>query len=142
MTTQSLPQTRQAVDTLLELIAAARAGEAAHLYAADALLDATVPGCRFQKRGPAAIAAVWASWFDAPGSFEELDRVPTPDGEVVRYLVASVDEGGAFAAHHCHLLTFDDVSGLVVRHQVWCGGRWHADRRQEMAEAQRREPSA
>jgi hypothetical protein len=140
MTTHTPSRTHQAVDRLLDLISTGRAGEGADLYAADALLDATVPGWRFQKRGGAAIAAVWASWFDEPGRFEELDRAPTPDGELVRYLVASEEDGRAFAAHHCHLLTLDEVSGLIVRHQVWCGGRWYADRLQEMAEAQRREP--
>lgn len=140
MTTQTPSQTRQAVDRFLELVTAGRGGEAADLYAAGALLDATVPGWRFQKRGGAAIATVWASWFDEPGSFEELDRSVTPDGEVVRYLVIGVDEGTPFAAHHCHLLTLDGESGLIARHQVWCGGRWYPDRLQEMAEAQRQEP--
>jgi hypothetical protein len=140
MTTQTSLRTSPTLDRLLELIAAGRGRDMGELYASDALLDATVPGWRFQKRGGAAIAAVWASWFDEPGRFEELDRAPTPDGEVLRYLVASEEDGRAFAAHHCHLLTLDEASGLIVRHQVWCGGRWYADRLQEMAEAQRREP--
>jgi hypothetical protein len=132
--------TSTAVDRLLELIAAGRGADAAELYAPHALLDATVPGWRFQKRGPEAISAVWSGWFEGEGAFEEMDRMPTADGEVVRYLQTGVDETGPFAAHHCHIITLDKVTGLIVREQVWCGGRWYADRRAEMEEAQRREP--
>jgi len=127
------------VNRLLDLIAAGRGEEAAGLYATDAVLDATVPGWRFQKHGGAAIADVWAGWFDAPGELQELERVATPDGEVVSYLQVAVDGGTTFAAHHCHLLALDPGSGLVRRHLVWCGGRWSTDRLQEMAEAQRAE---
>ena len=140
MTTQAPSRTRQAVDRLLELIAAGRAGEAADLYAADALLDATVPGWRFQKRGGSAITSVWANWFAEPATFEEMDRTQAQDREVVRYLAAGTEDGRAFKVNHCHILTLDGATGLIVRHQVWCGGRWYADRLQEMAEAQAREP--
>jgi hypothetical protein len=128
-----------AVDRLLDLIAAGRGGDAAGLYAPEAVLDATVPGWRFQKHGGAAIAGVWAGWFDAPGELQELERVATPDGEVVSYLQTAVDEGAPFAAHHCHVLALDPASGLVRRHLVWCGGRWSADLIEEMAQAQRAE---
>jgi hypothetical protein len=77
-----------------------------------------------------------------PGTFEEMDRTRTPGTEVVRYLVSIVEDGKAFAAHHCHILTLEGTTGLIVRHQVWCGGRWYAERLQEMAEAQGRENAA
>jgi hypothetical protein len=126
-----------AVDRLLDLIATGRGGDAADLYAPDAVLDATVPGWRFQKHGGTAIAGVWEGWFDAPGELQELERTATPDGEVVSYLQTAVDEGTPFAAHHCHVLALDPASRLVRRHLVWCGGRWSEGRLQEMAEAQR-----
>jgi hypothetical protein len=130
--------TAAAVDRLLELVAGGRGADAADLYVAEALLDATTPGWRFQKHGGPAISAVWSGWFAEPGTLEELERLPTPDGEVVSYLVKGTEEDGrTFAARHCHVLTVDPGSGLIARHKVWCGGRWYADRLAEMAEAQR-----
>jgi hypothetical protein len=140
MTTYSRQVAHTTVDRLLELIAAGRGGDTGQLYATDAVLDATVPTWRFKKCGGPAIAAVWSGWFAEPGTFEELDRSPIPGGEVIRYLVAGVDDGTPFAAHHCHIVTVDEHTGLIVRQHTWCGGRWYPDRLQEMAEAQRREP--
>lgn len=126
-----------AVDRLIELISQGRGSEAATLYAPYALLDATVPGWRFQKRGGQSIAEVWSHWFDEPGRFDELDRMPVPDGEVIRYVEAGQENGTTFAVHHCHILTLDEATGLIARHRVWCGGRWYPARLAEMAEAQR-----
>ncbi len=127
------------VDRLLELISQGRGSEAAALYAPHALLDATVPEWRFQKRGGQSIAEVWSRWFDEPGRFDELDRMRLPDGEVIRYVEASQSNGTTFTVHHCHVLTLDETTGLIARHHVWCGGRWYPPRRAEMAEAQRAE---
>ena len=130
------------VTRLLELIARGRGHEAAGLYAEQAVLDATVPGWRFQRRGGTEIAEVWGSWFADAGELQELERVPTADGEVVRYLQRAEDRGIPYAAHHCHLVTVDPVSGLIVRDQVWCGGRWSQERLAEMAQAQHAEVTA
>lgn len=137
MTTADQPTTSATVDRLLDAIVGGRGATTADLYAADAVLDATTPGWRFTKRGGAAVAEVWSHWFDAEGRFEELDRHPIPGGEVVRYLVASQDRGVPYAAHHCHIVTLDEATGLIARHQVWCGGRWDAARLAEMEEAAR-----
>lgn len=134
MSTPTASKTSTAVDRLLEAIAAGRGSDTAGLYAPGAVLDATTPGWRFTKRGGEAIAAVWSHWFADEARFEELDRLPTADGEVVRYLVAAEDKGMPYAAHHCHILAVDDA-GLIALHRVWCGGRWDAARLAEMEEA-------
>jgi hypothetical protein len=139
MTTPATTTTSTAVDRLLQVIAEGRGSQAADLYAPEAVLDATVPVWSFQKHGGTQIAAVWSGWFDEPGRFEELDRMPTPGGEVVRYLIAGEEKGTPFAVHHCHILTLDAGTGLIAQHRVWCGGRWYPARLAEMEEAQRAE---
>lgn len=129
--------TSTAVDQLLAAIAGGRGASTAGLYAEGAVLDATVPEWRFTKVGGEAIAEVWSRWFADEGRFEELDRFPIPGGEVVRYLVASEERGVPWAAHHCHIVTFEDATGLIANHRVWCGGRWYAARLAEMEEAAR-----
>lgn len=114
------------VDGLLDAIEAGAGGAVAALYAADARLDATVPGWRFSRTGGAGIAAEYERWFRHPGRFEELDRLPAPGGEVVRYLLAWSEDGVPHAAHHCHLLTVDAGSGRITAERVFCGGRWDA----------------
>lgn len=104
------------------------------LYAPDASVDATVPNWRFTIRGPSAIAAEYGRWFNALGTFEELERVPFADGEVVSYLLSWVEGGVPHAAHHCHRLTVDG-GGRIVSDKVFCGGRWSAALLAEMAEA-------
>jgi hypothetical protein len=131
-----------AVDRLLDVIAGGLGREAAVLYEPGAVLDATVPGWRFQKHGGEAIAGVWAHWFAEPGRFTELERLPVTGGEVVQYTLAGEENGVPFVAHHCHIVTVDDASGRIARHQVWCGGRWYPERMAEMEEAQRAEDAA
>jgi hypothetical protein len=103
------------------------------LYAPTACLDATVPGWRFALQGPAAIAAEYGRWFAHHGRFEELQRRPTADGEVVTYVLDWEEQGVPHAAHHCHVLTVSD--GHIVADQVWCGGRWPAALLAEMEAA-------
>lgn len=57
--------------------------EHADIYADNAVLDATVPNWRFQVRGPDAIRAEYAKWFNEPVTFVELQRIRIPDGELV-----------------------------------------------------------
>lgn len=127
--------THPAVDHLLAVIEAGTGAGAESSYAADAVLDATVPGWRFRQRGAAAIAQQFTPWFADPGRFEELQRRPTPNGEVVTYLLSWEEHGVPHAAHHCHVLTLDPASGLITRDEFFCGGRWNATRLAEMAEA-------
>lgn len=126
-----------AVDSLLEAIQTGAGGTVAELYAPDARLDATVPGWRFSLTGGAAIAAQYAGWFRDAARFEELDRLPVPGGEVVRYLLAWSEDGVPHTAHHCHLLALDDQSGLLTAEHLFCGGRWDAALMAAMEDAAR-----
>lgn len=118
------------VDGFLEAIISGE-GVPTTLYAEDAVLDATVPNWRFQAAGPEAISAQYATWFADPGRFEQLERRPTPDGEVVTYLLTWQEVGELHAAHHCHVITLGP-NGRIARDVVWCGGRWGAPLLAEM----------
>jgi hypothetical protein len=121
-----------AVDRLLAAFEGGHGAAVGDLYAADAVLDATVPGWRFRARGPAAIADVYSRWFADSGRFEEIDRQPTPDGEVVTYLLAWEERGIPHAARHGHVLSVDPTTGRITSDVVFCGGRWDAARLAEM----------
>ena len=110
-------------------------GVPASLLAAEAVLDATVPGWRFEARGSEAVARQYGAWFADAAAFEELERWAVAGGEVVTYLLAWEEGGVPHAAHHCHLLTFDG-EGRIVRDRFFCGGRWDAARLAEIAAAQ------
>ncbi|HVE62265.1 MAG TPA: hypothetical protein VNB94_00485 [Mycobacteriales bacterium] len=127
--------TPSAVDRLLEAIATGRGGTVAALFADDALLDATVPGWRFRRCGGRAVATEYASWFASPARFEELDRLPVQDGEIVTYLLTWLEYGVPWAAHHCHRLTLD-ANGRICGDRVFCGGRWDAALLARMEQAQ------
>lgn len=124
-----------AVDGLLSAIIDGAGVAVADLYTDDAVLDATVPGWRFQVRGNRSIAYQYAEWFAAPSRFDELERRPTADGEVVTYLTTWTENGVPHAAHHCHVLVVAD-DGRIARDTVFCGGRWDAARLAQMQEAQ------
>ena len=121
---------RSAVD---QFLAAIQAGTIAGCgaWSADAVLDATVPNWRFQLTGPDAIRSEYAKWFADPGTFEDLRRLPTQDGEVVEYTLTWTEAGVPHAAHHAHILTVED--GLIAADTVLCGGRWPASLLAEMA---------
>jgi hypothetical protein len=127
--------TTTAVDRLLEVVTGAR-GCGTDIYADDAVFDAVVPGWRFELRGAPQIASELARWFAHPGRLEELERHPTPTGEVLTYTVTWEEAGVPHAARHAHVLTI--VDDRVVRERVWCGGRWPAPLLAEMEEASRR----
>jgi hypothetical protein len=112
--------TATVIDRFLEVV---RTGQVTtDLYAKKACLDATVPGWRFQARGPAAIAAEYQGWFSSPSRIDTLERLPIEGGEVVRY-VHTLDVGGEqHSAHHVHILKVRD--DLIVSDTVFCGGRW------------------
>jgi hypothetical protein len=121
------------VDAFLEAVRSG-AGIPADLYGPEAMLDATVPSWRFEKQGPADIVVEYARWFADLGRFEELDRQPTPNGEVVSYTLTWEEDGEPHAAHHCHVLILDE-HGRIIRDTVWCGGRWGAQLLADMGAA-------
>ena len=117
-------------------LAAVQAGAlTADLYTTDVTLDATVPGWRFHRRGAAAVSAEYAGWFNAPGTFEELERIPMADGEVITYLLTWEEHGVPHAAHHSHRIVVDRATGRIAADRVFCGGRWNAELLASMAEA-------
>lgn len=106
-------------------------GIRADAYAEDAVLDATVPGWRFQQEGTRAVRAQLGDWYADPGVFEELSRTPLPDGELVTFTLSWTEHGVRHATHQVHVL--DVHGGRITRQQVWCGGRWPAPLLAEMA---------
>jgi hypothetical protein len=123
--------TPAALDRFLDAVRSG-AGVPADLLAPDAELDATVPGWRFRRRGAAAVAAQYSQWFADPATFEELERHAFPGGAVVTYLLAWEEGGVPHAAHHCHVLRFDE-DGRIAADRFYCGGRWDAALLAEMA---------
>ena len=123
----------QTVGRFLEA-ASSGAGVPADLFTPDAVLDATVPGWRLAARGSAAVASQYSAWFREQAVLEELERLPVDGGEVVTYLLAWVERGIPYAAHHCHVLRFG-ADGRIAADRFFCGGRWDAGRLAEMAAA-------
>jgi hypothetical protein len=126
--------TSEVIDRLLDAVQSG-AGVPSSLFAAEVELDATVPGWRFRRRGPAAVAAQYTEWFRDPATFEELERDEFSGGAVVTYLLAWEDGGVPHAARHCHVLRIDQ-DGRIAADRFFCGGRWDAALLAEMAGAQ------
>ncbi len=105
------------------------------VFAAGAVVDATVPNWRWTIRGAEAILDTFAAWFADPGRFESLRRTPLPDGELLEFTLTWQENGVPHACHQAHRLTLRD--GGIVEDTVFCGGRWPAGLLAEMAEADR-----
>jgi hypothetical protein len=120
------------VSTLVHDIAGG-AGIGDSVYADTVQFDATVPGWRFHREGAQAVRQELNGWYAAPGSYDELRRTPLPDGELVMFTLSWLEEGVHHSSHQAHVLGIED--DRVVRHDVWCGGRWAADLLAEMANA-------
>ncbi|HUS62735.1 MAG TPA: nuclear transport factor 2 family protein [Acidimicrobiales bacterium] len=138
-TTTTIAKTKAAnptIDALLAAIVGGTGGSVAELYAPDAVVDATVPEWRFHVRGNRAIASQMANWFATAGSFDELDRRLTAEGEVVTYFLSWLEGGVPHAARHCHVLTLG-ADGRITNEQFFCGGRWNATLLAAMEEADR-----
>lgn len=123
------------VDRFLDAVLSAAIADC-DAWAPDATLDATVPNWRFHRTGPEQIRATYARWFADPAAFEEIERLPVDDGEVVRYLMSWTENGVPHTSHHLHIL---QVSGdVIVSDVVLCGGRWPAALMAEMEAADAR----
>jgi hypothetical protein len=127
-----MDQHTTAVDRFLDAVRTGTIGQC-DVWSPTATLDATVPHWRFHARGADAIRATYGQWFADPGRFDELQRLPVPGGEVVRYLLAWEEGGIPHTSHHAHFLTVDD--GRIVADVVLCGGRWPAGLMAEMEAA-------
>jgi hypothetical protein len=120
--------TTTAVD---ELVAGIEAGAVpAGVFSDDAVLDATVPNWRFSVRGGERVQAQLSRWFADPGHFEELSRIPLPDGELVEFTLTWDEHGVAHRCHQVHILRLE--SGRVSSDTAFCGGRWPASLFAEM----------
>jgi len=132
--TETTTGTREAVNRFAAAIEAGTGVEPG-LFAADAVVDATVPNWRWTIRGADAIAETFAGWFADPGRFESVRRSPLPDGELLEFTLTWEENGVPHACHQAHRLTVRD--GAIVEDTVFCGGRWNAALLAEMAEADR-----
>lgn len=110
-----------AVDRFIEAVRTAGFAET-DVFAEDAESDTTPPNWRLQVRGPAALRAQYATWFDRPAEILELRRTPLPDGELLEYTRCWSEAGVPHRAHHIHRLTV--VGGKIAEDAHWCGGRW------------------
>ncbi len=136
MTTIDGPRTlglAPTVDSFLEAVSGG-AGVPASLFTPDAVLDATVPGWRFGRRGADDVARQYSGWFADPAAFEELERLAFDGGEAVTFLLTWLERGVPHAAHHCHLLRLAP-DGRIAADRCFCGGRWDAGLLAEMAAA-------
>jgi hypothetical protein len=124
--------TTDVVDALLAAVAAGR-GVPASLYADDAVLDATVPGWRFEARGAEAVARELSGWYADPGSFGAVSRWAIAGGEVVVFELSWEEAGTPHAAHQGHVLVVD--GGRIAHQTAFCGGRWPASLLARMEDA-------
>lgn len=125
-------------DAVTQLLASIETGVPvpADVFAADVVVDATVPGWRLRLRGPDAVRDQFATWYADPGRFEEVVRTPIPGGEVIRFLLTWVEQGVPHVAHQAHFVTLDSL-GRIGQDEMFCGGRWDAGLLAEMEEADR-----
>ena len=101
----------------------------------DVVLDATVPNWRFSVRGSDAVRAELGKWYADLGRFDELERRPIDDGEVVEFSLSWQEDGVPHSCHQAHLIHLRD--GRIASDTVFCGGRWPGPLLAEMAEARR-----
>jgi hypothetical protein len=122
------------IDRFTQAIETASLGGAG-VFAADAVLDATVPHWRYTVSGAENIEAELGRWYADPGRFEEIRRTSLPEGELVEFVLTWEEDGEPHMAHQAHVIEVRD--GLITRDRAWCGGRWGAALQAEMAEAAR-----
>lgn len=128
----SLDSTPDPAQRLIDSIAAGT-GIPAGLFAADAVLDATVPLWRYETSGGEAIGRELGNWYRDPASIDKVVRRPIPGGVAVELDFSWEDGGVPHASHQLHLLTIDGAT--IAADTVFCGGRWNAELLAEMEAA-------
>ena len=131
-TEAAVPPPAAPVDRFVDAIAAG-AGVPDGVFAADAVVDATVPMWRFTMRGAERIRHQLAGWFAAPARYEELHRLPVSGGELLEFTLVWEERGVPYACHQSHRIAVE--GGRIVRDTVFCGGRWDAGLLAEIADA-------
>lgn len=109
----------------------------AGLFTEGAVLDATVPNWRFSVRGGDAVRSQLGCWFASPAQYENIERTPLPDGELIEFSLVWEEDGVAHTCHQAHILRLGD--GRVMADTAFCGGRWPAPLVAEMHAAQQAE---
>jgi Phosphotransferase enzyme family len=102
----------------------------ADAYAADAVLDASLPGRRSKHQGPVAIVETLAACFPGPGKLVEWTPAVHPDGIAVWLERVGEDGGVARQRHYLRIL-----GGRVARHWLYTA-RPHDDRAGSLATAE------
>jgi hypothetical protein len=131
-TTATTTTSTPAIDLFLDTVRGDHDGPSA--WAEGAVLDAVVPGWRFSVSGDESIRRQLRAWFQDPGTFAELRRLPIASGEVIELTVTWVEKGVPHAARQVHVLELDPA-GHITHHNMWCGGRWSAALLAEMEAA-------
>jgi hypothetical protein len=103
----------------------------------DIVLDATVPNWRMTARGRTEVTAQLAEFYRHPGRFEDVAHWAIPGGEIVEVTLNWDEDGVTHTVHQSHRLDLDPA-GRIGRDTMFCGGRWTADLRAEMEEADER----
>lgn len=100
------------------------------LYRSDALLDAHVPGWRFQVRGPEAIAERTVV-MPRPGRFTDFDARTTEDGLLVRFQWQQDHDHGGAAVRQLH--AFRATSDGIEEQVLFCAGVWSRQLQERIA---------
>lgn len=86
----------------------------AEAYAADVILDASLPGSRRRLEGPAEAVAVLGACFPGPGRVVQWDAAVDPAG--IAIWVERVDDRGAVRQrHYLHI----EPTGRIARHWIY-----------------------
>jgi aminoglycoside phosphotransferase (APT) family kinase protein len=89
-------------------------GRLADLYADDAVLDWSMPGCRAQVTGSEAVVAQLSEWWRGRGELTRWDELDFPSGLTIEFERRT---DGALARQRHFVQTVD---GRIVRHQAYC----------------------
>jgi len=89
-------------------------GSLGDLYAEDAVLDWSMPGCRARVLGSEAVIAQLGAWWRGRGVLRRWDESAFPSGLTVEF---ERDADGQLARQRHFIQT---VEGRIVRHQAYC----------------------
>lgn len=130
MTTQELTLASRVRD----IVAAGRFEDLEPLCTPATVLDATVPGWRFQRQGGEEIVAQFREWYgDSSPTYISWREHEAPWGTVVESEETRTISGEEFYSRNAWLLFTE--GGRIVRLLLYCPGDWDAETR----ERQRRE---
>ena len=131
---ESIPLRREATAGLpahyRHAVQAGDAGALTGLYAPDVLLDAHVPGWRFQVQGREAVADQMCV-LPRPGRFTAFDGEPTASGLLIQFEWRQDEDAGGALVRQLHTWRLDE--GRIAEHVVFCAGVWGRQLQARMA---------